>query len=61
MANTTVGEERPNHKLTERDVREIRRRWKTGGFTQRFLARQFGVSQTVICNTVNGNNWAHVK
>lgn len=47
-------------KLTENQVREIRRLYATGNFTQRELARRFGVSTLVICKIVLRRTWQHV-
>ena len=47
-------------KLTEDDVREIRRLYATGNFTRRELARQFGVSVPTISKIVNRQTWKHV-
>jgi len=47
-------------KLTEDDVREIRRLYATGEFTQRELALRFGVSQMAIWEIVLRKTWKHV-
>ena len=47
-------------KLTEDRVREIRRLYATGNFTQRELARQFGVSTQTICMIVLRQTWKHI-
>jgi len=49
-----------NAKLTEDDVREIRRLYATGKFSQRVLARRFGVSQATISLIVQRKIWKHV-
>lgn len=46
-------------KLTETQVREIRRRYGAGE-TQRPLAREFGVGQTTVGSVVRLETWAHV-
>ena len=46
--------------LTEDNVREIRRLYATGNFTQQELALQFGVSQYTICQIVRRETWKHV-
>lgn len=46
----------PEHhmaKQTTDEVQEIRRLWATGAYTQRQLARQFGVTQSTIWRLVN--------
>jgi hypothetical protein len=58
------GEDRPASKLTEDQVREIRRRfrktsmWRGNG---RQLAREFGVSKTAIAAIISGRNWGYLK
>lgn len=48
-------------KLTEDDVREIRRRYAEGGVLQRELAREFEVSKQLISKIVNRQVWVHVE
>lgn len=47
-------------KLTEDQVREIRRRW-TGGEKQTALAERFGITQSSISRIVRGQDWIHVE
>jgi DNA-binding XRE family transcriptional regulator len=47
-------------KLTDDIVREIRRLYATGNFTQVELARRFGVSQRTINDVVRQQLWRHV-
>lgn len=53
------GERVPTHKLTEDDVRDIRRRYRAGELKAQ-LARDFGVWQKTIDNVVSGRSWKHV-
>jgi len=55
------GERSPNAKLTENDVREIRRRYTAGGISQMKLAAEFQVDQTIISDVVRRNSWNHVN
>lgn len=48
-------------KLTDDAVRAIRLQWHSGTVSQAALARQYGVSPTVICEIVHGRLWKHVK
>lgn len=58
--NTARGTRRTKQaKLTEAIVEEIKRRLNAGG-GQRALAREFGVSHTVIYKIANGKQWQHV-
>ncbi|MEV7413184.1 hypothetical protein [Streptomyces althioticus] len=52
------GEDVPTRVLTECEVREIRRRWASGGVTQKALAAEFGVSRATLSLVVNGKRWA---
>lgn len=47
-------------KLTEDNVIEIRRLWKTGEFTQWGLAHRFGVHQFCIWSIIHRKTWKHV-
>ena len=47
-------------KLTEDDVREIRRLYATGQFTQQDLALRFGVSYQTISDIVRRHTWKHI-
>ncbi len=48
-------------KLTERDVREIRRRYAKGRETFRSLADAFSVSPQTIGGIVHLRSWQHVE
>lgn len=54
------GESVHNSKLTDDDVREIRRRYKKRIYGAPRLAEEFGVSRTTIWKIVNGKKWTHV-
>jgi len=56
----TKGIAHSNAKLTEDNVREIRRLYATGNFTQQELALRFGVNQQRISKIVNRQTWKHV-
>lgn len=48
-------------KLTEKDVRQIRRMYASGKYAQHELGRQFGVHQMQISRVVRRKTWKHVK
>lgn len=54
------GEASPNAKLTDAAVREIRRRYRSGGVKQSELAAEFGVVAQRISDIVCGRSWTHV-
>jgi hypothetical protein len=47
-------------KLTEDDVREIRRRYASGHVTQRALGLAYGVSKAAIFYIIQRKTWAHI-
>lgn len=47
-------------KLSEADVMEIRKRYLAGGLTQSALAREFGVTQTLIGQITRRVIWRHI-
>ena len=53
------GTKNPNAKLTEADVRAIRRR-KEAGATHMELAEEYGVTKTTISMIHNRKLWSHV-
>lgn len=53
------GEDRPAAKLTEADVREIRRRRKAGQ-TLKAIAADYGVHHVTILRASTGANWAYL-
>ncbi len=53
------GESRPASKITEDDVRTIRRRYNNGEL-QRIIAKDFGLSQRNVSDIARGIAWKHV-
>jgi len=56
----TKGTDNARAKLNENDVREIRKLYQTGDYSQEKLGRMFGVSDSAIQLIVTGKNWRHV-
>lgn len=54
------GEASPGSKLTEDQVRQIRR-FIAGGQSLRGIARIYGVNNATVWNIAHGKTWAHVK
>ena len=52
------GERHRNHKLTQENVYEIRRLYKTGDYTYSKIAEMFKVSKTVIRDIIKNKTWA---
>ena len=55
------GERHPAAKLTDDDVRQIRKYHKTGRYSQYELAAMFGIKQPQIGGIVRGEYWRHVR
>lgn len=54
------GESSPNAKLTENQVKEIRRKYATGKFRRHQLANEYGVSIHNISAITSRKTWAHI-
>lgn len=48
-------------KLTEGDVRNIRKRYALGGITHKILAREYGVSKGLVGAIITRRAWKHVE
>ena len=62
LEKTKAGEEHPNHKLTEENVKYIRNFYIKGDrrFGSASLARKFGVDRTTIVDAYKRNTWGSV-
>ena len=60
MKNVLRGEKCPASKLTEEDVRAIRRRAEKGE-RQKDLAQEFGLRPWSVSDIVRRRNWKHVE
>jgi hypothetical protein len=54
------GESHPQHKLTETQVKAIRKLWAIGHRNIRVLAHNNGVSPANIRKIVKGETWTHI-
>jgi hypothetical protein len=54
------GENSPHHKLSEDNVKEIRK-LRTEGYTLRALAKKFGITHGVVNNILQGRKWSWLK
>lgn len=54
------GRDNGRAKVTEEAVKDIRRLYDTGDWTQAELAEQFGVNQSMVSKIVRRENWKHV-
>ncbi len=55
-----LGELNPQHKLNEKQVIEIRTKYKTGKYSHRFLATEYNVSRRLIACIINRIVWKHI-
>lgn len=56
----SVGADNPKAKLTEENVREIRRLLAEGKLSQEKIGKIYGVEQTQISVIKRGKGWRHV-
>lgn len=54
------GEKHHLHKLTDREIEEIRQKYIPRVITQQSLADEYGVTQGMIGHIVNNRNWRHI-
>jgi hypothetical protein len=54
------GSKHHQSRLTEEEVRDIRRRYATERLTYKKLAAQYGVGWTTIQKIISGKTWTHV-
>lgn len=61
MSEIARGESQGLAKLTEEQVKQIRRRYAIGPkVTQTELAKEYGVDQSIISDIVNRKTWKHI-
>ena len=54
------GVDHPRAKLTEKDVREIRRLYAAGGMGLKALGKQFGITPMTVRAVVTRKSWRHI-
>jgi hypothetical protein len=60
LANVGQGETSHNHKLTEKQVLEIRSKYIPYKYTARMLAKEYGIGWKYIDEIVNKRSWKHI-
>ena len=55
------GESHGRTKLTDKEVREIKNKYKPRKYSQQKLANEYGVGRTSIQQIIEGRSWAHIK
>ena len=58
--NALKGENHRLSKLTEHDVREIRKKYADGGISQQQLSLEYEVDRTTIRDIIRRRNWKHI-
>lgn len=56
-----VGSQNPQHKLTEEDVKKMRKLHATGKFSCGKIGKMFKISKSLAWQIVTGRAWKHVK
>lgn len=54
------GSKSPKAKLTEKDVLEIRKKYASGNYTTRELAKMYKVGKSTMHAAIKGINWGHI-
>lgn len=54
------GEDNPQSKLTEKQVIEIRNKYKSGDFHEKELAIKYGINSGTISEIINRKLWRHI-
>lgn len=52
--------EKSSSPLTEKEVREIRKKYASGEAGSVLLGKAYGISPTAICNIINRTTWKHL-
>lgn len=61
LSDAKLGEKHNLSKTNDSEVREIRRLYKTGRYTQKELGKMFGLSRPNISSIVLRKTWTHVE
>jgi len=59
-ARERVGDKNPNSTLTEKDVREMKRKLSKTSLTQDQIAQEFGINQPQVSKIKRGEDWSHI-
>jgi len=60
MRDMSIKERSCKTKLTAETVKEIRKNYSSGEFTQRQLAKAHGIRQSSLWNILAGKSWRHI-
>jgi hypothetical protein len=60
LLRCAFGEKQGSSKLKENEVNEIRIKYKLGNYTQKLLAKEYGISSANIRHIVGNRSWKHL-
>lgn len=61
LSITKQGENNPKHKLTENQVKQIKKLWNTKIYSTTTLGYKFNISRSSIADIVYNRTWKHIK
>lgn len=59
--NIYIGEKHSKSIFSESIVKEIRKDWRTGKYTQNQLSNKYNCSRGAICGIINNLTWKHIQ
>ncbi len=59
--NHVRGENNYGSRNTEKDIKEIREKYRTGKYLQKELADEYGISESHISKIISKKKWKHIK
>lgn len=60
LVKNQIGEKNLQAKLTNKQVLEIRKKWKTGKYLQKEIGNEYGVSISTINGIIKRRTWGHI-
>lgn len=57
---SSKGEENGRSKLIEKDIKKIRRLYRSGKYMQKEIAEKFGINRSHVSNIVREEKWPHI-
>ena len=61
LSEANRGENSITHKVTEEDVKNIKRLFQTGAYSTTAIADMYPISRQSVADIVYGRTWKHVK
>lgn len=60
LKNDMLGSKNNSAKLTEKEVIEIREKYKTNKYSYKTLGEEYGVSKSTVSGIIKRKNWTHI-